>query len=120
MSYVRTSGKKRHEFVPYNGKIADITEADTNTHTLTLANGAGSGAISTETRMIVSVRLKPSRVSGTGNFLCYPNEGVYTYTFSTTEEGEVGVAAGSQRLQYALSVVNDDWDLYCFGYVVEA
>lgn len=29
------------------------------------------------------------------------------------------IADGTQRLQYSLVVANDDYDLYCLGYVVE-
>ena len=117
------SHKKGQTFVPYNGKIADITHADTNKHTLTLANAAGTGAIAGETREIIAVILTVTRVSGTGGFLAYPNEG--------TSSGGVGsssfvypafvvVADGLQRLQYKLDVANDDFDLYCVGFVVEA
>lgn len=111
----------RHIFVPYNGKIADITEADTATHYLTLANSAGTGAIAGETRKIIAILSRPIRVSGTGYIVFYPNEGA-----TESRWGDAIYAVwciikdGTQRLQYNESVANDDWDVYCFGYVVEA
>jgi len=108
-------------FVPYNAKIADITHADTNLHTLTLANAAGTGAIAGETRKIISIYLKTLRIAGTGNFLRYPNEGTqYHYMIDGTTGPNNIIADNTQRLQYNLSVANDDWDLWCLGYVVEA
>ena len=103
-------------FVPYNGKIADINESDTNKHTLDLASALG------EARKIIAVIIRASRVSGTGNFYAYPNEGT---TDESVGEGAgmtklIVIKDGTQRLQYAQSVSNDDWDLFCFGYVVEA
>jgi len=110
-------------FVPYNGKIADITHADTNQHTLILANGAGTGAIAGETRKIIAVQCATVRIIGTGDFDIYPNEGA-TFMVCPGFLPYTGlwtiIAPGTQRLQYSLSIVNDDWDLYCFGYVVEA
>ena len=113
-------GNPRQIFVPYNGKIADITHADTNLHTLTLANAAGTGVIAGETRTIVAVLLQSRRASGTGIFNSAPNEGVYIHQWSNYEEGIFLIAKNSQQLQYSLSVAGDDWDLFCFGYVVEA
>jgi len=116
------SHKKGQTFVPYNGKIADITHADTNKHTLTLANGAGTGAIAGETRKIIAVIIGNFRISGTGGCYFYPNEGG-TECLSGTDRrwiGTVVIADGTNRLQYALAAANDDFDLHCFGYVVEA
>jgi len=108
--------KKTVLFVPYNGKIADITHADTNNHTLDLA------AALSETRKIIAVECEGRRIAGTGYFKPYPNEG----------SGSIAGGAGSysswwciikpdtNRLQYSLSVANDDWDLYCWGYTVES
>jgi hypothetical protein len=109
-------------FVAYNGKIADITHADTNQHTLELANPAGTGAIAGETRKIVMVHVIPARIAGTGSFYVYPNEGAQFVDLGNWfySRGITIIANDSQRLQYSLSVANDDFDLYCFGYVVEA
>ena len=110
-------------FVPYNAKIADITHADTNLHTLTLANGAGTGAIAGETRKIIGVIVTTVRAAGTGFFRVFPNEGANHANPNAVVnylQGLIIIANGTQRLQYNLSVINDDWDLYCLGYVVEA
>jgi len=109
--------------VPYNGKIADIKEADTNKHYLTLANAGGTGAIAGETRKIISVKVYYIRISGTGYILAYPNEGTYQGGIPSGDyriPTDITIANGTQRLQYAQSVANDDFDLYCLGYVVES
>jgi len=101
-------------FVPYNGKIADITHADMNKYTLDLATPLA------ETREIIALFLSASRMAGTGELWAYPNEGVEYMILSTGryQRGTCIIAAGTNRLQYSLSVANDDFDLYCFGYVV--
>lgn len=120
MAYVRTSGGPKHLFVSYNGKIADITHADTLTHLLTLANGAGTGAIAGETRKNIALIISSYRMAGTGNLRVYPNEGAgLRYTNSDYSATDCVIANGTQRLQYSLSVANDDFDLYCWGYIVE-
>jgi hypothetical protein len=111
----------RQIFVPYNAKIADISEADTNKHYLTLANSAGTGAIAGETRKIIAVNILALRITGTGLFNIYPNEGAQAgYLSNRLFGGFQVIADGTQRLQYSQSVANDDWDLYCLGYVVES
>lgn len=108
-------------FVPYNAKIADITHADTDPHLLTLANNAGTGAIAGETRKIIAVILSVYRVAGAGNLGFHPNEGALTVTTTNSSASHIVVIlAASQRLQYELSVAGNDFDLYCYGYVVEA
>lgn len=110
----------RHLFIRYNAKIADITHADTALHTLTLANGAGTGAIAGETRKIIAVLTVWPRIAGTGAVYLYPNEGASRIYEANNVAGPFCVIAdNSQQLQYALSVANDDYDLYCMGYVVE-
>ena len=111
------SHKKGQTFVPYNAKIADITHADTNKHTLDLATALS------ETRKIVAVNLSGTRIAGTGYFDVYPNEGTYYVelgAYNAYSRGYHAIANGTQRIQYRLSVANDDYDIYCFGYVVEA
>jgi hypothetical protein len=120
MALVRRRRPHAQLFVPLNAKIADITHADTLKHTLTLANGAGTGAIAGETRKIIAVHLSAWRMGGTGFFETYPNEGAQFQTILwDTSWGYQAIANGTQRIQYNLSVANDDWDVYCFGYVVE-
>ena len=105
-----------HKFIPYNGKIADITHADTNQHTLDLA------AALVETRKIIAVLCGADRMAGTGAMLIYPNEGATSSTWMTSRMNPplTVIKNGTQELQYSLTVANDDWDMYCFGYVVEA
>jgi len=102
-----------HNFVPYNGKIADINEADVLKHTLDLS------ATLPETRTIVAVILDATRVAGSGDLLYYPNEGTRPFGWIGANRGRfVIIAPGTQRLQYAQTNAGDDWDLYCMGYVV--
>jgi len=107
---------KRLRFVPYNNKIADINESDTNKHFLDLEAALG------ETRKIVGLIIRADRVSGSGVFYIYPNEGtaMAVYLSSGLSSPICLIKEGSQRLQYRQSVANDDWDIYCFGYIVEA
>jgi hypothetical protein len=108
-------------FVPYNGKIADINEADTNAHYLTLANSSGTGAIAGETRKIVGIIIKETRATGSGFFVVFPNEGAEESWHGTGNPGYLTIIAdGTQRLKYRQTVANDDWDVYCLGYVVES
>lgn len=103
-------------FVPYNGKIADITHADTNKHTLDLQTALS------ETREIVAIIPWATRISGSGGFYMFPNEGTQEVnsTGDTAKQCFIVIKDGTNRIQYLLSVANDDWDLYCLGYVVEA
>ncbi len=100
-------------FVPYNGKIADIYESDTNKHTLNLATPLS------ETRQIIGLYVGAIRVTGTASLGFYPNEGSSRLSsYSLTEGHLVIIASGTQRLQYNQNAANDDWDLFCFGYFV--
>lgn len=114
-TYTASLNKKRYpRFIPYNGKIADITHADTNKHTLDLATALS------ETRTIIAVYLGVERMGGTGDFLWYPNEGsqgIRDYSRPLCQC--IVIAAGTQRVQYALLTANDDYDCYCWGYIVE-
>ena len=107
-------------FVPYNGKIADITKADTNNHFLDLAAALG------ETRKIIVVIVRAYRVSGVGTMFAYPNEGSQKVQIGNSLSGQentlgvIGIADGTGQLQYSQGLANDDWDLYCFGYWVQA
>jgi len=124
MAYVKTwKGGPRQTFVPYNGKIGDLTHADTNRHELTVANPAGTGAIAGETRKIIMLILGAVRMAGAGSFSLYPNEGATgspQWTTDVSNPHPIVIANDSQRVQYSLSVAGNDWDLYCMGYVVEA
>ena len=100
-------------FVSYNAKIADINEVDTNKHFLDLQTAL------TETRNIIAVTLGRLRNSGTGNINTFPNEGIVQLTIDSYGIGDmVIIATGTNRLQYAQTVANDDFDLICKGYIV--
>jgi len=102
-------------FIPYNGKIADISEPDTEKHYLDLEAALG------ESRKIIAVFLCMNRISGTGVLRWFPNEGAnYTYGTWLSPLLCIIIKDGTQRAQYQQSVANDDFDVYCYGYIVEA
>lgn len=105
-----------HRFVPYNGKIADISESDTNKHNLDLATALS------ETRKIIAVIVAVRRQSGSGGFAVYPNEGNVDCGLDVWGgfPPTVVIKDGTQRLQYAQWTPGDDFGLYCMGYIVEA
>jgi len=109
------------DFIPYNGKIADITHADALKHTLTLADATGTGAIPGETRKVVAIICCAVLMAGAGTLNSYPNEGAVVLAISSASTAcqIVVIADNTQRLQYALTVAGNDFDLYCFGYIVE-
>jgi len=97
-------------FTPYNDKVADITHADTNKHTITLeALGLPSNAI--------VLLLTAKRITGTGSLRGYPNEGTNDlYLGIGTAQAGIVFAIINERLQYDLTVANDNWDLFCMGF----
>lgn len=103
-------------FVPYNTQIADINESDINTHFLDLATALS------ETRTIIGLLTHANRVSGSGSFNVYPNEGsnILTIGSGSSLDKLVIIASGTNRLKYAQSVANDDWNLLSMGYLVVA
>ncbi len=105
----------KNRLIPYSGKIADINEADTNKHTLDLETILG------ETRKILGVLVDAKRQAGTGYLYFYPNEGTLNVTNATAGNKAylITLSDATQRLQYSQTVANDDFDCYCFGYVVE-
>jgi len=103
--------KARMRFVAFNGKVADISHADINKHEITLA------AMGLPTQ-IVAMIVATDRVAGTGNFDIYPNEGTVYIRAGLNFYETVVAAIRNERLQYSLSVANDDFDLMCFGYWV--
>ena len=106
-----------HLFIPYNALLAGaLTEADVVVHTLDLQVALP------EVRMIISVLVRASRTAGAGALNARPNEGAFelnVYSGSANGPFNIVIARGTQRLQYRLSVANDIFNLYCFGYVIE-
>ena len=100
--------------IPYNAKIADINESDTNVHYLDLATALS------ETRRITGIIVGSARIAGTGSLIVYPNEAAYgIYLSIYTVPNFISLDPAQNRLKYSQSVANDDFDLYCFGYTVE-
>ena len=102
-------------WVPYNAKIKDITETDTNKHYLNLKTTLS------ETRNIIGALLFYLRQSGSGVLALYPNEGTAFYIYPSNQTSIALILLKDQiNLQYSQTVANDDFDLYCAGYIVEA
>jgi len=96
----------------YDGsKIADITHADVNEHTLTPA-ALGLPANT------VAILMKADRIVGTGNLNVRTVAAGAAMTFINGDEmfwpvDNTGV------FRYSLSVANDDWDIGCYGYMTQ-
>lgn len=100
-------------FVGYNGKIFDLTYADTSHHYTSSVATALS-----ETRTVVGLVLTSTRSSGTGNLNVYSIEGASYDLVSTIRTGCSVIGIINDRIEHNLSVANDDFDLYCLGYWV--
>ena len=104
------------KFVPYNAKIADINESDTDHHVLNLETALS------ETRKIIAILVNANLITGSGYLLCYPNG-------HATQSARVQIREyssmfyvlkdGSQEFEYRQGTANDAFELICFGYVVE-
>jgi len=105
-------------FYGENKLVADnLTQPNTARHYLDL-----SAYIPKNT---VAIIVTAVRVSGTGHFFAYPNEGSVGVTLnirsspgSSHAYAQV-IAIKKQRLQYSLSVANDVFDINLLGYFVE-
>jgi len=92
-------------------KLADITHADTNEHTLTpAALGLPANAI--------AVYVMCFRQSGTGAFEIATELGGAAFTTPASDKAlwpidDTGV------FRYSLSVANDDWDVFGFAVVLQ-
>lgn len=104
-------GRKGLRHAGHDGKVADITHADTNKHTITLATMGLPQSIK-------ALQLLAVRIGGAGNFNVYPAEGTYSLTIGHGAEFRgKWCAIINNRLQYSLNTANDDFDLYCVGYL---
>ena len=89
-------------------KIADITHADTDEHTITpTALGLPEN--------VVAIYCDFYRDSGSGSFAILTTTGGQQYSVSSGTDSmwwkdDTGV------FRYKLSAANDDWDIFCFGY----
>lgn len=100
--------------INYNGKIADITHADTSKHTINLT------VVLSESRKIMWIELACTRNSGTGYMWSYPNNGSQYRNISSATSSGVTYICGTtiNSFIYSLTVSGDDFDLFCFGYAV--
>ena len=112
----RPSPVKSNEFVRCAQKIADITEADVNKHTITMdAMGLPMNTIKIQVSMI--------RIAGTGIMVFYPYNSALgikpdnSSSVTTLRPREIGIEHG--ELVYNLTVANDDFDIYCTGYATQ-
>jgi hypothetical protein len=102
--------KTKNRIVPASGKIMDITHADTNEHAIALPAGFPAN-----TRALL---IMPSRQAGTSNFriLSVTGDTVGAILLSN-QQCAVWVRSASGDFLYRLMAANDDWDIYCVGYL---
>lgn len=89
-------------------KIADITHADTNEHTISLSSlGLPDN--------VIAILCYFVRFGGTGTFNCRtePSGALYVVSHLQTALWMVG---NTGELIYRLSVAGDDWDIQGFAY----
>jgi len=103
------------KFIPYDQKIADIQENDTTDHYIDLT-AVFPGV------EIVAIHICAIRSSGTGYLKVWPAELSNNSIFllketANTNAAWVILADGLNRIMWRNSVANDDWDIYCFGYL---
>jgi len=102
-------------FYGHNEKIvAGLTEPDKAKHYLDLSSWVPKNT--------VAIIVGADRITGMGNLRVYPNEGVDNIKIDDIALGTRGcvlVAIKNQRLQYDLTVENDVFDVYLWGYFVE-
>lgn len=103
----------KNEIVPQSAKIADITEADTNPHTITL-DSLGLPA------NCVALFLNSQRIAGTGYLNIYPASAALPIRLpSSNYQPPVFIPVVDGELKYALTVINDDFDVYIFGFITQ-
>ena len=96
--------------VPATGKIYDITEADTNEHSVALPAGYPEN-----TREIL---IHPERQSGSGNFRARSTSGdPHSAVTILNDYAGIWVRAAVGLFYYQLSTANDDWDIFAVRYI---
>jgi len=105
-------------FFGHNEKIVTgLTQADTAKHILDLSKWVPKNT--------VAVLLIAARTSGTGLLLGYPIEEAIAISLVDRSDPTVAwttpvlIAIKNQRIQYSLTVANDVFDIWLFGYFVE-
>ena len=102
-------------YVGYNGKIASFQRNDTNLFYLNLTEALN------EKRTIVAINVRGVRRSGAGILYTYPNEGGYPLAIGHSSFSSwIILKYNTNRLPLRQSEANDSWEIYCYGYVVEA
>ncbi|MDH7477958.1 MAG: LamG domain-containing protein [Candidatus Bathyarchaeota archaeon] len=102
-------------YVGYNGKIASFQRNDTSLFYLNLTE------VLNDERTIIAINVRGVRVSGSGGLYTYPNEGGYPLAIGHSSFSSwIIIKYGTNRLPLYQSVANDSWDVYCYGYVIEA
>ena len=105
--------------VPATGKIADITHADTDEHSLTLAqlNAVYAGTFPENTRVIY---VGGTKIAGTGTLNLHSVSGQKGVTIVTSTAAYfyavLWYRAADGLFYYSQTVANDDWDVYALGY----
>lgn len=104
----RPTTNKRLIYHPMNEKIyTGLTQADILTHHLDLTDLLPSNVV----EMYVGVL----RTSGTGIINVYPISGTHYLNVSAYIEAGKQCGIINQKLKYALTVINDVFDVYCLG-----
>lgn len=104
---------KMNEFIPCTRKIADITESDTNPHTITMDE---MGLPANTVLLIINT----PRSGGVGNLNIYPASGTRTIFGQPGEyktPNNISIING--ELKYALSDADDSFEIICFGYLIQ-
>ena len=103
----------KNEIIPINAKIGAVTHADVLEHTVTLE----SLGLPANTKLLF---LDFSRTAGTGFISVYPNNGANAVKFSNPKgQDHHWTSVDGGILTYKLSVANDAWYIYCYGYMTQ-
>lgn len=100
---------QKTRFTAKNEKIYDITHADTETHGASVPTGYPPNT--------VALKIKATRISGTGNFVLNPTGSGSGYIVIANNGSAVWFISATRLFHYFLSVANDDWDIYCAGLI---
>ena len=92
--------------VPLSGKIADITHADTNEHSMALPTGYPANT--------KAIFIHPYRAAGTGQFRTNMVSGQDGPVIASNSGG-AWIRATDGLFYYKLTIANDDWDIYADG-----
>jgi len=112
--------ESKNRIPPASGKIADITHADTNEHSLTLAQLNAvypPGNLPENTRVIY---VGGTRIAGAGTLNLHSVSGQKGVTIVTGTAAYfyavLWYRAADGRFYYSQTVANDDWDVYILGF----